>query len=440
MKTDAEYPRTLIIGESFDRFTGGGITLRNLFSGWPLDRIAVAAARQDFTDWDSCSRYYRLGRNETKGVWPIYRSSRALPSGPVQPINSLKIEDLPPAVSTNEKHRSVFRRMASASMSRLGVSELLTDSCVSPEFLEWVRAFFPEVIYSQLGSISAIRFVKQLVFETQLPLVVHVMDDWAKYLYTGLATECYLRRILDKEFRDLLHYTTRRLGICQDMCDAYQVRYGGDWLPFHNPVELSVSQSYARKEWKSGSPFRILYGGRIGRGIWNSLLAIGCAVSELVRSGADIVFEIRTPDQKFSVAHKLKALVGVKVMPPLSYDKVSANLASADLLVIPYDFDEYSATSSRLSMPTKTAEYMSSGTPILIYAPNDFAITQYALAQQWGMIVDQPGILSIKSAILALMNDEKMRERFGSQAKLVAENNHSGESIRELFRQALTII
>lgn len=436
MATDADYPRTLIVGESFNHLTGGGITLRNLFAGWPLDQIAVAAACKDFPDWDSCNRYYRLGRDEIKGLWPIYNSSLAMPSGPVQaaasprgPTDSLTVRD-------PVRNRSAIRKMASPWMRRFGISEWVIDSCVSAKFLEWVRAFSPEVIYTQLGSLGAIHFIKQLLAETHRPLIIHVMDDWAKFLYTGFVGEFYLRRKLDREFREVLQYASRRLGICQAMCDAYHVRYGGEWQPFQNPVELSVWQSHARRQWKRSCPLRILYGGRIGRGIWNCLVDIGQAVAELARGGAHIVFEIRTPDQGKSVVAQLRELAGVQVLSPVPYDEVSTNLAHADLLVIPYDFDNYSAICSWLSMPTKTAEYMASGTPVLIYAPRDFAITQYALAEQWGMAVTVPGVPSLKTAILSLMEDAGMRERFGRQAMLVAERNHSADMIRECFRQA----
>jgi len=36
------YPRVLIVGYNFDLVTGGGITLSNLFDGWPRERLAVA--------------------------------------------------------------------------------------------------------------------------------------------------------------------------------------------------------------------------------------------------------------------------------------------------------------------------------------------------------------------------------------------------------------
>jgi len=37
------YPKILIFGQPFNTYSGGGITLTNLFRGWPKDRIAVAS-------------------------------------------------------------------------------------------------------------------------------------------------------------------------------------------------------------------------------------------------------------------------------------------------------------------------------------------------------------------------------------------------------------
>jgi len=38
-----KYPKVLIFGAPFNNFSGGGITLSNLFRGWPKDRIAVTS-------------------------------------------------------------------------------------------------------------------------------------------------------------------------------------------------------------------------------------------------------------------------------------------------------------------------------------------------------------------------------------------------------------
>ena len=38
------FPKVLIIGQPFNNNTGGGITLKNLFSGWSREKIAVACS------------------------------------------------------------------------------------------------------------------------------------------------------------------------------------------------------------------------------------------------------------------------------------------------------------------------------------------------------------------------------------------------------------
>ena len=36
------YPKILIIGQPFNKNSGGGITMSNLFNGWPNESLAVA--------------------------------------------------------------------------------------------------------------------------------------------------------------------------------------------------------------------------------------------------------------------------------------------------------------------------------------------------------------------------------------------------------------
>jgi hypothetical protein len=54
-------PRVLVVGQPFDRVTGGGITLNNLFEGWPRDRLASVAVSDADLSFDVCDRVYALG-------------------------------------------------------------------------------------------------------------------------------------------------------------------------------------------------------------------------------------------------------------------------------------------------------------------------------------------------------------------------------------------
>ena len=79
-----EQPKVLIIGQPFDKSTGGGITLSNLFQGWEKDKLAVACTGYLFSaniDVSICDNYYRLGDEEFKLLFPFNYIKRKYNSG-----------------------------------------------------------------------------------------------------------------------------------------------------------------------------------------------------------------------------------------------------------------------------------------------------------------------------------------------------------------------
>jgi len=60
------FPKVLIFGQPFNSYSGGGITLTNLFKGWPKDRIAVTYIGHGLFNAtaDVCDNYYQLGIEE----------------------------------------------------------------------------------------------------------------------------------------------------------------------------------------------------------------------------------------------------------------------------------------------------------------------------------------------------------------------------------------
>ena len=68
-----ELPRVLIFGHAFNKKHGGGITLSNLFRGWPGDRIAVVATGHAMysLSTDVCQTFYQLGSDEFSWRFPL---------------------------------------------------------------------------------------------------------------------------------------------------------------------------------------------------------------------------------------------------------------------------------------------------------------------------------------------------------------------------------
>jgi glycosyltransferase involved in cell wall biosynthesis len=105
--------------------------------------------------------------------------------------------------------------------------------------------------------------------------------------------------------------------------------------------------------------------------------------------------------------------------------------------LICYDFDARSERMSRYSMPTKTAECMASGTPILVYGPAGLPIVRYGRGSGWAYVLSNPDLSAIREVILQLATDTAMRESLGRRAMALAAQNHDAANVSQAFQQLL---
>jgi glycosyltransferase involved in cell wall biosynthesis len=433
MQKELNCPRVLIIGQGFNLVDGGGITLTNLFKGFPKNQLALATNEKKSINLNVCENYYILGSLEDYWVWPfsyIKRTGKVSGPVPIQALNDgFSFENKDPEATIS---RSTFYTI----INFLGIEDLSRRLKVSKQFLTWVKAFSPDLIYSQLASLSLIRFVDDLSETMQIPSVIHMMDDWPSTVYRSGLFSAYMRWRTDVEFRRLITRSTT-LGISQAMYDEYKDRYGREFIPFHNPIDLDIWINNSKKTWEAGSTFKVRYGGRIGNAIQESILDIAEAIEEICNGGLSITFDLYIDLFENEFMNKLKKYKSAHVYAKLPYEQVPISIASADLLVIPYDFDRQSLQFIQYSMSTKVTEYMGSGTPILVYAPEETAVAKYACKDKWGSVVSRRNKTLLKQTIIQLIQNPNLRESLGLRAKALVIQNHDAAKVRLQFRQIL---
>jgi glycosyltransferase involved in cell wall biosynthesis len=110
--------------------------------------------------------------------------------------------------------------------------------------------------------------------------------------------------------------------------------------------------------------------------------------------------------------------------PWLAQADLMRALRAADILFLPYNFSGGDGYVAARSFPTKAADYMRSGRPILVMAPGSSAIVQYA--RQYGIaeIVDQCSKEMLLDAICRLAADEAHRSMLCEKALKVFKANH----------------
>jgi glycosyltransferase involved in cell wall biosynthesis len=440
MNEAARHPRVLVVGQPFDRTTGGGITLSNLFEGWPKDRLAAAVVPGYPVGFDVCDRYYVLGTSEITWGWPLSVVSRT--ETPASQPDFREPATTTSVSSSEPPEPGVARRGFRAGLDGLGVADALRRMRLSPRLSEWIRAFEPDVVYSQLSDLPVMTLVSEILDETGLPFALHVMDDWPSTMYQHGVLARQVRGEAERSLGSLLHRAKARMAIGDAMAEEFLQRYGVEFVPIQNSVDVARQDQLAslhRAEYEEppGSPVSVVYAGRVGRANADSLLAVAEVVAEMATGGVPIRLYVYTASGDHPTAVRMSLLEGVEVRSAVSYDHIPALLESADVLLMPLDFDEEGMRFARLSMPTKIPEYMVAGRPVLTYAPRGSAIAEYARTGGWSMLVDEPDPALVRAALTALAGSRAMRDAMGRAGRSIAIERHDAARVRAHFTEEL---
>lgn len=442
VKQNTNYPKVLIIGETFHRHSGGGVTLTNLFHDWPKSRLFNANEKDVFDqlEIDRCEQYYQFGTLENKYFLPYFirklYQNQVIRSEWVSRESSPVVE-LKPNKSNLfpfNRFKPFLRRLSQKISFLLVVFPILSRRYCSDSFLSWVAAVNPDYIYAQIPYLNALRLIRELTDRLKIPLCIHIMDDWPSiYNKPGIIHQ-HLNRKISQEFRELISRATLLLSISEGMSTAYKLRYEKVFKPYHNPIDLSVWEPYARKSTTiNRNRIRVLYAGRTGLGVINSLVEVIKAVESLSEEGLPIELHLQSPKSNTELLERFINRGTVKFNPRVEYSELPKILSSYDILVLPYDFDKEGFRFIKYSMPTKASEFMISGVPILLYCQKNTHIFESASTNGWALPVGQRSETALKAAIRELVFNDDLRRKLSLSAINFSKNNFESKKIREDF-------
>lgn len=437
MNSVIEFPKVLIVGQPFNKKNGGGVTISNLFQGWPKERLAVASSSNLLIDLDTtvCENYYQLAYNGKLHPFPLNIVLPKINCGVIK-INESSTSSKPDTSTANSGGRfsSIYQILTNA-LHFFGLYHIFYRLKITPEFSKWVTEYNPDIIYTQLSTFELIRFVGNLEKQTNKKIAIHIMDDWPLTINKPGLFSFYWKKTIDKEFRGLLNKASVLMSICEAMSEEYKIRYKKDFIPFHNPIDVQYWLPSVPKDFSEKKTFTILYAGRIGFGIEQSIAEIAAAVTELAKTKPNVVFEIQTGDT--TLLNNLTIVnENVRWVKPLAYKELPIKFSTVDLLVLPQDFDEASINFLKYSFPTKVSEYMISGTPIMVYGSTVTALTKYALKYKMAHIVTEHRKEALVNAIDKLYSNVELRQLLSAKAQKLALETEDAKIVRENFRKS----
>jgi len=428
------FPKVLIVGTPLNQTSGSSITVSSLFHEWPAERLAVIHNASHGND-PGRAKQFRL-RMEMVLPW-MKRGAKWQTREEILsvPRSSLKGKNTHPRHFS--LHRDVFRRL----VEYLGIAALVRQFPLTPDLIDFVTEFRPDVLYTQLGDIPVAVLLQHLATHFNVPYVVHIMDDYPSTLYRDGVFAENVRRKMQSQLMQIFGQAATCMGICQAMCDEYSLRYGREFIPFHNTVDLSIWQGETVRVTQEKSSFNLAYSGRIGVSCLTSIRETCEVIENCNNPDIAVTFDIyvNNIDQALRTAPFLnQAHPSIRVKEaPKTPGAIASLLRAADVLVLPIDFDRDSIEYIRFSLPTKVPAYMATGVPVLVYGPPGVASVKYAKTEGWAHVIEERSSEALKQGILRLCVDKQLRALLSQRARRLAALKHDARQVREQFREAI---
>jgi glycosyltransferase involved in cell wall biosynthesis len=438
------YPKILIINSySFNDLHGGGITLKNLFLHWPLDKIAMAHCDDSSPLSDLCLTYYKIGYIENHYIFPLNKLStepKGWLNGPYSPQDFEKpgIGLTSNSTQGKAKQHNLIKKWFLNFIGRTGLNKFLHPLRLSNALRKWILDYKPEIIYCQCGNLELTSLVLKVQKETKAKVVVHIMDDWPSTIYKDIVFSSFLRKLTDLKFRKLLIRSSLRLGISQAMADEFEKRYKQPFKYFHNPIDTTKVERNKFIDTPGKNSFTIAYSGRIGIASYNAILEFCKCIEQLRKDHFEVSFKIYTDLNNTYVNFDEFKHDGTYLLPPLKDDDFVLKLKEADLLLYPVDFDNESIEYIRLSFPTKLPSYLISGVPVFGYGPSTVYSIRFIVDNQLGFACETQDMDHLKKSVTAALTNKELRNQTAENAYHYACIHFDSAMVRASFHSEIT--
>ena len=387
----------------------------SFFKDYPSHALAQVYIWPEYPNCTLCSSYYRITDMEMLHSWLGKKSGQIVKSRSVQ-----HDQHMPGIFKKNIRNSSTLRLARDIIW--------IKRSWKTDLFLQWVDAFFPEIIFFLGTNSPALYHIAEFLSALFcVPVIVYIADDYFLPRFSLSLSfhirrkwlECSMRRLLQRE-------KTTLLTVIRYMEETYQSFFGKSSLQVFHAV--TVNSLKEEREYLGG-PLLVSYIGNLGNNRMSTLHRL-CKILAAYPHREDFRFQIFT-QESFSDREK-----ATWTLPPylehcgaLDPKGVQAQLVKSDALLHIESFYYQNRRDCLLSLSTKLMEYMAAGKPILIIAPPEIGSTRF-LKETENIVVEKLSRDCVFQALDQLLDAELRRKISGSNRQLAekilaqSENAH----------------
>jgi glycosyltransferase involved in cell wall biosynthesis len=270
---------------------------------------------------------------------------------------------------------------------------------------------------------------------THVPLFLFSMDSWrGNSLYPSR-----LHDVTAAIFEPrVLRRSRARWAISPFLINEWRERYGVEGVCCWHSVDIDAfNASSAAPVPCIKAPILSMLGSVYSVNIEEVLRLVeaGLRLRERLQAPLEIRF-LTTQSAEQVAAEGIPMYPWVKVQS-IAREDVPEALAAADIVFLGLSFSPRFRHLGQVAFPTKLAEYLASGRPLVINAPSSSTAVRYVREHACGEVVDRPDIEALVDAIDRLLRDPARRQMLGSRARAIAHANHDRRQVVRQFRVGL---
>lgn len=184
--------------------------------------------------------------------------------------------------------------------------------------------------------------------------------------------------------------------------------------------------------------FNIVYAGSVYHAHFDAFRNLLSALALI--DDVHIALHIYTEQQREELEQAGIAADCLHLQQHVSQSEISKILRDADILFLPLAFNSPIHEVVRTSAPGKTGEYLATGKPVLVHAPQDTFISWYFKEHGCGVVVDRPDAGKLAAAIRQIMTDVDFAKSIALKAVGTAKRDFEIGTVRQQFKAAVAAV
>ena len=410
-----DLPRVLVVGTNPWREDGTAHTLKNIFSCWEPNKLALIYTKSGLPCTNVASRFFQISEN-------LILKNLIKPWKPIgQEVKSTEIVDTKLTVEENARYAKAHKN-PSMLLTICREFVWLLGHWRSKALNNFIKDFNPELLFIPIYPTVYTSWIQKYVIrKTKKPFACYLADD--NYSYDSCkGFFSYLHRFwLRKNVRWLSTHCNQMYVIVEKEKEDTDKLFGTDSLILTKSIDFT-NRPFAPHP--LNKPIKFVYTGSLIIGRDKTMAMIADAINEVNKDGIKAELDIYSKDEPVAEVMARLNNGASHHRGFIQRDQVDRVQQEADVVVFAEALEGKAANIARLSFSTKITDYLANGkcilavgkkdiAPIDYFERNDSAIIAYSkqeIFQKISSIVNTPGLIaeySKKAYDCAVRNHEK---------------------------------